>query len=224
MKPTAFERLLPWTGLVAGLLWAAQATVGGSPEDARGDGSVFVLGDASGATSIAGFLLIAASLAMTFFAAALGRALRRPDSGATGYSTVAFGGLLVAAAGMGGLGAATLALGDAAAAGDAASAGTLLRLSGAGWLPILAGLVAAFVAVGVGGLRSAAIPRWFAVVTVLLAALGLLGPLAAAVYLALPVWLAGAAIILGLGSRRRAPSSADATRSSDDAAQGSAVT
>lgn len=224
MKPTAFERFLPWTGLVAGLLWAAQATVGGSPEDAMGDGTAFILGDASGGTTVAGFLLIAGSLAMTFFAAAVGRALRGPESGATGYSTVAFGGLLVAATGMGGLGAITLALGDAAAAGDTGSASTLLRLSGAAWLPILAGLIAAFVAVGVGGLRSAAVPRWFAVVTVLLAGLGLLGPLAAAVYLALPVWLAGAAIVLGLGSRRRAPSSADAPRSSDDAAQGTAVT
>lgn len=213
MKATAFERFLPWTGLVAGALWAAQATVAGSPEDAHADGAAFILGNGSAGTLTAGFLLIAASLAMTLFAAAAGRSLRRPDGGATGYAAVAFGGLLVAAAGVGGLGAVTLALGDAAAAGDAGSAGTLLRLSGAGWLPILAGLVAAFVAIGVGGLRLAAIPRWFAVVTLLLALLGVLGPLAAAVYLALPVWLAVAAIILGLGPRRPAVAEAAAADS-----------
>jgi hypothetical protein len=88
-----------------------------------------------------------------------------------------------------------LALTDAATAQDAAATSTIGQLAVIGWLPALAGFVAAFWSLGFGGLRTAILPKWFAIGTVVLGVAGVLGPLAMGVYLLLPLWLITASAV-----------------------------
>ncbi len=93
---------------------------------------------------------------------------------------------------------------NAAKAHDAAATDAVGQLVMIGWLPALAGLVAAFWGLGLGGLRTATLPKWFAVATIVLGVIGVLGPLAFVVYLLLPVWLIVASVVTVIAGRRAA--------------------
>jgi len=195
MPLSTFEKFLPWTGAAAGVLWGVQLFAARSPDDPADPDAVAVIGGAVTRNHVAGFALLVASLMLVFFAAAARRSLRSGEAGESTYSSVAHGGLLVAAAGFGLLGAVQIALTNAAQAENAAGVATIGQLALIGWLPALAGLVAAFWGLGLGGLRTATLPKWFAVVTVVLGVVGVLGPLAMAVYLLLPLWLIAASAV-----------------------------
>jgi hypothetical protein len=94
-----------------------------------------------------------------------------------------------------------IAMTNSAKAHDAAATATIGQLAQIGWLPALAGLVAAFWGLGLGGLRHATLPKWFAILTIAMGVNGVLGPAAMVVYLALPLWLIAASAI----TARRAP-------------------
>jgi hypothetical protein len=204
MRLSLFEKALPWTGALAGLLWAAHMFLSSTPDDPADAGAVAVVGGASAQNHAAGFALLFGALMLVFFASAARAVLRSGEAGESTYSSVAHGGLLVAAAGLGWLGVLQIALTGAAVDHDAASTAALGRLAFVGWLPALAGLVAAFWGLGLGGLRTAALPRWFAVATVVLGLLGVLGPAAMAVYLLLPLWLVAASAVTARRSPARA--------------------
>jgi hypothetical protein len=192
------QKFLPWSGVLAGAAWAVQLFAATTPDDPADPRAVTVIGDAVVANYAAGFALLAGVLFLVLFAAATRRGLRSREAGESTYSSVAHGGLLVAAGGFGALGVVQIALTNAARAHDAAATATLGQLALIGWLPALAGLVAAFLGVGLGGWRTAALPKWFAIATVVLAAVGVLGPLAIIVYLLLPLWLATASVLLAV--------------------------
>ncbi|GAB3840208.1 hypothetical protein ACFPIJ_33985 [Dactylosporangium cerinum] len=195
MPTSTFEKLLPWTGAAAGLLWATHMFAATAPDDPTDPAAVAVIGDAVARNYVAGFALFVAALMLLFFAAAARRALRSGEAGESTYSSVAHGGLLVAAAGFGGLGVLQIAVTNAADAGDATATATLGQLTLVGWLPALVGFVAAFWGTGLGGLRNATLPKWFAIATIVLGAAGVLGPAAMVVYLLLPLWLIAASVV-----------------------------
>ena len=198
-----FEKFLPWSVAVAGVLWGVQILAATSPDEPGDPKAVTVIGDAATQNYIAGFALLAGALMLVFFAAAARRSLRSGEAGESTYSSIAHGGLLMTATGFGLLGVLQLALTNSAQADDAAATATIGQLTMVGWLPALAGLVAAFWGLGLGGLRNATLPKWFAVVSLVLGVLGVLGPLAMAVYLLLPLWLIAASALTASRSTAR---------------------
>ncbi|MFI5911747.1 hypothetical protein [Dactylosporangium sp. NPDC051541] len=212
MPTSAFEKLLPWSGGLAGVAWAVQLAAAETPDDPADPQAVSIVAGAAGWNYAAGFALLAGALLLILFAAAARRSLRAGEAGESTYSSVAHGGLLVAAAGFGTLGIVQIALTNAAKAHDAAATATIGQLALIGWLPALAGLVAAFWGLGLGGLRTATLPKWFAVLTVVLAVIGVLGPLAVVVYLLLPLWLIAASVVTARSAAVRAPEPVGLTR------------
>jgi hypothetical protein len=211
MNIPKFERFLPWTGAVAGVLWAVWIFASKTPDHPGRTGAVALVDNAAGRNYVGGFALLFGALMLLFFAAQARASLRSGEAGESTYSSVAHGGLLMAATGFGLLGVLQIALVNAAKAHDAAATDALGQLAMIGWLPVLVGLVAAFWGLGLGGLRTTALPKWFAVVTVVFGVLGVLGPLAFIVYVTLPLWLIAIAVILAYGTRsthRRTPGAA----------------
>jgi hypothetical protein len=205
MPLSTFEKFLPWTGALAGILWAVQMFAAKSPDDPADPKTATVIGNAVTQNYIAGFALLAGALMLVFFAAAARRSLRSGEAGESTYSSVAHGGLLVAGTGFGLLGIVQIALTNAAKADDAAATATIGQLALIGWLPALVGLVAAFWGLGLGGLRNATLPKWFAIITLVLGVVGVLGPLAMVVYLLLPLWLVAASAVTASRSTTREP-------------------
>lgn len=205
MPLSTFEKLLPWTGALAGALWAVQMFAATAPDDPADPRAVTVIADASARNYVAGFALLLGALMLLFFAAAARRSLRAGEAGESTYSSVAHGGLLVASAGFGALGVLQVAVTNAARAHDAAATATIGQLTLIGWTPALVGLVAAFWGVGLGGLRNATLPKWFAVATVVLGVAGVLGPVAMVVYLLLPLWLIAASAVTAGRQATREP-------------------
>jgi hypothetical protein len=208
MTVSKFERFLPWTGAVAGVLWAVWIFVSKTPDHPGRSGAVALVNQAAGRDYAGGFALLFGALMLMFFAAQARASLRSGEVGESTYSSVAHGGLLVAATSLSLLGVLQIALVNAAKAHDAGATDALGQLTMIGWLPVLVGVVAAFWALGLGGLRTAALPKWFAVVTVVLGVIGVLGPLAFIVYVTLPLWLIAISVILARrvsSSHRRSP-------------------
>jgi hypothetical protein len=201
MTVSKFERFLPWTGGVAGVLWGVFLILAKTPAHPAAAGAVSTVERAAGHNYVAGFALLVGALMLLFFAAQARKSLRSGEAGESTYSSVAHGGLLMAATGFGLLGIVEIALTNAAKAHDAGATDALGQLAMIGWLPALVGFVAAFWGLGLGGLRTATMPKWFAIVTVVLGVAGVLGPLAFVVYLVLPLWLIAASAV----TARRAP-------------------
>jgi hypothetical protein len=210
MPLSTFEKLLPWTGALAGILWGVQLLAAKTPDDPSDPAAVKVIGDAVTQNYVAGFALLVGALMLVFFAAAARKSLRAGEAGESTYSSVTHGGLLVAAVGFGLLGIVQIALTNSAKDHDATATATIGQLALIGWLPALAGLVAAFWGLGLGGLRNAALPKWFAILTVVLGIIGVLGPLAFAIYLLLPLWLIAASAVTArrAGTRELQPAAA----------------
>jgi uncharacterized membrane protein len=195
MTVSKFDKILPWTGGVAGLLWALWMILGKTPDHPASAGAVTLVARAAGRNYVAGFALLFAALMMLFFAAQARKSLRSGEAGESTYSSVAHGGFVMAAGGLGLLGILQIALVNAANAHDAAATDAIGQLAMIGWLPVLVGLVAGFWGLGLGGLRTATLPKWFAIATIVFGVIGVLGPLAFAVYLLLPLWLIAASLV-----------------------------
>jgi hypothetical protein len=195
MTVSKFDKILPWSGAVAGLLWALHLIISKTPDHPASAGAVALVAHAAGQNYVAGFALLVGGLMLLFFAAQARKSLRSGEAGESTYSSVAHGGFVMAAGGFGLLGIVQIALVNTAKAHDAAATDAIGQLTVIGWLPALVGLVAGFWGIGLGGLRTATLPKWFAITTIVLGVIGVLGPLAFAIYLLLPVWLIAASIV-----------------------------
>lgn len=201
MQTSKFEKLLPWSGAFAGLLWAVQSFISTLPDKVQVPRDLVAIDHDYGRNVAAGLALIVASFALVLFATAARSAQRAGEATESTYSSVAHAGFVVAASGFGLLGLLQIAASNAVHDGNLGASAALLELVKVGWLPALAGVVAALFGTGLGGLRNRTVPKWFAVVTVVLAVIGVMGPLAFVVYLALPVWLVTAAVVLVTSSK-----------------------
>ena len=119
MTVSKFEKFLPWTGGVAGVLWAVHLFLSKTPDHPGSAGAVALVNNAAGRNYVAGFALLFGALMLLFFAAQARKSLRSGEAGESTYSSVAHGGLLMAAIGFGLLGIIDIALVNAAKAHDA---------------------------------------------------------------------------------------------------------
>jgi hypothetical protein len=201
MPLSKFEKALPWSGAIAGILFVVQESVAPFGEKVTDPHLTAKIADAVARGYVAGFASLLGGLMLLFFSVAARSAQRSGEASESSYSSVAHGGLVGAGVGLAVQGFLQVALTSAAHDHQDVAARTLMYLSFYSWLVILVGLVAAFWGIGLGGLRNATLPKWFAIVTIALGVIGLLGPAAALVQIVLPVWLIAAAIVISIRQR-----------------------
>jgi hypothetical protein len=188
---TTFERLLPYTGVLAGVLFVV--TMMSTYADEAGDpDAATIIHDHATQNTIAYLAMGLCCVALLFFAGAIRMALA-PSSG---HATVAFGAAVLVAASKA-IDSMLMKAGlDAAEREDLRALDTLSYIGAASWLPWVAASVAFYLAVGLGGLATGALPRWLSIVTVVLGVACLVGPAGIAVYMATPVWFVVTGIVL----------------------------
>lgn len=134
---------------------------------------------------------------LVFLGAAVRAALcaRRPSW----VADVAMLGFVVVGLTVAGWAVSGLAMWHAVDQGEDASIRALNFLDTANFLPLMMGMICAYVGTGVAGLASGALPRWVAMASVLVGCLAPLGPLGFVPAMLLPVWLVLIAVTLRLG-------------------------
>jgi hypothetical protein len=209
MNVTTFDRLLPWSGAVAGLCWIAQATLQStSAGDTPGTASTEVIHSHLAVNYAAQASLVVMGVALLFFATAVRTVLRSGEGRESTYSSIAYGGWVVVVAGLSQMVTWNWGLINGAAdAKDDTALHSLSYVAYFGWAGMGIGLAGAFVAMGLGGLRTAALPKWFAILTLVLGGLGALGnagipPGGLVNYLLLPFWLIGASLVIARSNKR----------------------
>jgi type IV secretory pathway VirB2 component (pilin) len=203
MPLSTFERVLPWTGAIAGLAWIGQAFLFRvDTEDYPGKASTAVIRDHLGQNYAAVGCLVIMGIALVFFASALRSQLRSGEAREATYSNVAYGGVLLASAGLSQMVMWNWGLINGAAdAKDDAALHVLSFVGYFGFAGMGIGLATMFIATGLAGVRNHVLPRWFAIVTVVMGILSALGaagipPGGLVNYLLLPFWLIGTAVIV----------------------------
>lgn len=203
------EKILPYTGVLAGILFGIAGFVPKVSEKYADPEGMQIVNDYATRNAISVFASAFFCIAMLWFVSALRQALRTADGEETVFTNALFaGGVLVASSNAIGAWVLLSAI-DAADHDDKASFQTLSYLGIDSWLPWVAGSAVFFLATGLAALRSTRLPRWFAIVTVILGVLCMLGPAGIAVFLATPVWLVLAG---GLLARSRQGSVMTASR------------
>ncbi len=210
MSIATSERLLPWSGAVAGLAWIAHGGLKRFGTDDQPDGaSVEVINDHLSLNIASQGGLIVMGIALLFFSVATRNHLRSGESADTTFSAVASAGWIVAVAAISQMVVWGWALINGAADADDQTAAVVLGYAEFfGWAGLGIGLATAFIATGLGGWRNAVLPRWFAVVSVVLGVLAALGnagipPGGLVTYLLLPFWLLTASVVIAKRQRAR---------------------
>jgi hypothetical protein len=214
MPLSTFERLLPWTGAIAGLSWIGQSLLFRlDTADSPGQATTAVIHGHLALNYGAIACLVLMGITLAFFATALRIQLRSGEAREATYSNIAYGGLLLVVAGLSQMVMWNWGLVNGAAdAGDDAALHVLSFVGYFGFAGMGIGIATAFIATGLAGLSNAVLPRWFALTTLVLGALSALGasglpPGGLVNYLLLPFWLIAAAIIISRRqtATRRAP-------------------
>jgi hypothetical protein len=203
MQTDRYQRYLPLAGLLFSLLLVAGLALSGSqPSETASAQKVFSYWSNHKDAQLLGasLLIPLASLLLVFFGAGLRAALRSGEGGESTYSSVAFGGAVIAATGLAFSGAVAAATANAADQGSVATVYTLHQLSSFDWVPWLAGFSTMLIAAGVGGLRSVALPRplsWTAIAI----AVALFTPVGFFAFPLLLIWVAAVSVVLYRGQR-----------------------
>jgi hypothetical protein len=197
MTSTKFDRFLPISGIIAGLLFAAANIMTDAPGvTASAAKHVKWFEDHKTVNIISGVASGYFFVAMVFFAVGIRAALRARENARSTHSSVAYaGGILVALAVLGnGLG--TLISVEAAdhKAGDVIM--VMSYVGDLGWLPWAAASAVLFLGTGIGGLATKALPKWLSIVTVVLGVASMAGPTGILVFFATPFWLITTGIVL----------------------------
>jgi hypothetical protein len=203
MTLSRFERFLPWTGAIAGLAWIGQGSLFEiEAADHPGTATTSIIQAHLAVNYGAVACLVIMGIALVFFATALRSQLRSGESREATYPDIAYGGLLLMAAGLSQMVMWNWALINGAAdAQDDAALHILSFVSYFGFAGMGIGIATTFLATGLAGVRNAVLPRWFAIVTIVMGILSALGdagipPGGLVNYLLLPFWLIAAAILL----------------------------
>ena len=152
-------------------------------------------------TSYAG---MAACAVLVFLGVAVRSALRaqRP----TWTADVAMLGFVVIALTIASWVVSGLALWHAVDQGQDASVRTLNFVDTSNFLPLMTGMICAYVGAGAAGLVSGALPRWLAVASIVLGLLAPLGPVAFVPAMLLPIWLIVVSALVRVGEPESDPS------------------
>jgi len=196
MPISKFERLLPYTGVLAGVLFAIGGYLPKTSDDFGDPNAVAVLNDNATRNLIAAVAMALCCVVLLFFAAALRRALRSGEGGESTYSGVAYAGAILVAASQAAQAWLMFAGLDAADRHDKTAVSTLSYLGIDSWLPWIAASAAMLLATGLGGLHNAVLPRWLGIATIVLGIACLLGPTGIGVWFATPVWLVVMGVVL----------------------------
>lgn len=204
MTTSRFERFLPWTGVLAGLLFATAAARTSTPDVAKGAATQMrYYADHHGLVVAQGLASGLFLVAVAMFATALRQALRSGEPGESSYSSVAYGGGLLVGLAMASNGLLMLAADEAAQKHQAQVVQTLAFIMDVSWVPWVASSAVMMLGTGLGGLRTAALPRWLSLVTTVLGVLCLLGPTGIAVFLVSPLWFVVTGVVLVRRSRQQ---------------------
>ncbi len=195
MASNRLDRFLLLAGVPAGLLFLAGLVLNRTdPSSETGAAKTFAYWqDNHGRHQIVG-LLVAPLIAflLLFFGAGLKRRLERA-SGDSGHGSVAFGGVLLAAAIFVLVGMLEGAMANAAHEGERQAVYTLNQLHSYDWLGWNAAFAAVLLATGLGARRNAMLPTPLAWATIVIGA-SLLTPLGFFGFMLLPLWL----IVIGI--------------------------
>lgn len=82
--------------------------------------------------------------------------------------------------------------------GDESTIRTFATLSDAGFLPLMASMVAIYVGSGLAGLTTGALPKWLSIASIVVGVITPLGPLGFVGFLLLPLWMLAVAICVRL--------------------------
>lgn len=205
MTTSKFDRFLPISGIIAGVLFGVANIYTDAPgltatpavqikwyHDHRP--WLIVMGVASG------YFLVA----MAFFATGLRAAIRAREGERSTYSTATFAGGLLVAIFVLSNGLLNLISIEAADNKAAQVITTMSYYQDLGWLPWAAASAVLFLGAGIGGLATKALPKWLSIVTVVLGVLSMTGPTGIAVFFATPLWLITAGIVLARRQRSEA--------------------
>ena len=152
-------------------------------------------------TSYAG---MAACAVLVFLGVAVRSALRaqRP----TWTADVAMLGFVVIALTIASWVVSGLALWHAVDQGQDASVRTLNFVDTSNFLPLMMGMICAYVGTGAAGLVSGTLPRWLAVASIVIGLLAPLGPLGFVPAMLLPIWLIVVSALVRVGEPESDPS------------------
>jgi len=134
--------------------------------------------------SYAGMVLVAL---MLFFGSALRNALRA--SGKTWFADPVFLGFGALAATFASWDVTDAAMWKAVDSGNEGVIRTIATISDAGFLPLMASMIALYVGAGLAGLATGALPRWLAIASIVIGVLAPLGPLGFIGFTLLPLWI-----------------------------------
>lgn len=210
MSLSRFERLLPWTGALAGVAWVGQDQLKRTSEnDEPGSASSSVINGDLWLNIASIGCVVVMGVALVFFATAVRNLLRAGEAREATYSSVAYGGWLLVVSGLSQMTVWGNGMLTAAYEKDDEALGTLDFVGYFGWAGMTIGLSAAFLAMGLGGMRNAVLPRWFSITTAVMGVLCGLGaahipPGGLVSYVLLPFWLVGASVIIARRQRSSA--------------------
>lgn len=210
MVSDRFDRLLPFAGVLAGLLFFVGLILNRSdPSSETGPAETFSYWHNNrGQHQIVG-LLVAPLIAflLVSFGAVLKRRLER-GSGDSAHGSVAFGGVLLGAAAFALVGMLEGAMTNAAHEGERQAVYTLNQLHSYDWLAWNAAFAAMLLATGLGARRNGMLPTPVAWASIVIGA-SLLTPLGFFGFILVPVWL----IVVGVWLSRGTTASPESIRS-----------
>ena len=192
-----FDRFLPVAGVIAGLLFGAAFIVDrNDPSTETSSAQTFAYWqDNRGMHQIVGLLLLPLiAFLLPFFGARLKRRLEQ-GGGDAGHGSVAFAGVLLAAAAFALVGMLEAAMTNAAHEGEQQAVYTLNQLHSYDWLAWNAAFAAMLLATGLGARRNQMLPSALAWATIVIGA-SLLTPLGFFGFVLLPAWLIVSAVWL----------------------------
>lgn len=91
-----------------------------------------------------------------------------------------------------------LALWKAVDVGDESAIRAVATVADAGFLPLMAAMIAAYAGTGLAGLRTGALPRWLSIASIVVGVMAPLGPLGFVGMLLLPLWILATALTVRL--------------------------
>ncbi len=190
--------LVALAGASVGLFVAMLATGSDIEHDAELVDIVAAYDQSKGAMQIgsyAGMVLVGLLL---FFGAALRTTLRSRLR--TWLADVAFLGFAGLAATIASWVVTDLAMWKAVDFGDESAIRTLAAISDAGFLPLMAAMIATYIGTGLAGLRTGTLPKWLAIASIGVGVVAPLGPLGFIGTMLLPVFIVATALTVRIDS------------------------
>jgi hypothetical protein len=157
-------RYAPLAGILAAVMVVAAALIGGETPSADDSASSIISfwRDNDTKELWSAVLLGWAAIPLVFFAGCLRSALRAGESSSGGWSSVAFGGLVIFAVGILINAGVQISLADVADS-DKTGAGTILSLNALNntmWMPLIGGIGIALLGFAIGAMRLKLFPTW----------------------------------------------------------------